>query len=80
MEIDKLSTLWKVKIPRRSTWFLSLVTVKLRLIPAQEPRVPQSVGGLKTSQRGRQGGTMMDNGREMDHLRAEMHDFSIYTV
>jgi hypothetical protein len=50
---DRLSTFWKVKIPRRSNCLPLLVTVKLRLIPVQDPGAPQSVGGLKAQcQRG----------------------------
>lgn len=33
--------------PRRSNWVPFEVTVKFRLIPAQEPTGPQSVGGLQ---------------------------------
>lgn len=34
--------------PKRSNWVPFEVTVKLRLIPAQVPTGPQSVGGLQT--------------------------------
>jgi len=41
-----LSTFWKVKIPSLSNWVPLEVTVKLRVMAAQDPGGPQSVGGL----------------------------------
>lgn len=41
-----LSTSWNVSVPRRSYCVPLDVTVKFRLMPVQEPTVPQSVGGL----------------------------------
>ncbi len=35
-----------MNIPKRSNWVPLEVTVKLRVIPAQDPAGPQSVGGL----------------------------------
>lgn len=43
---NPLSTFWKVNTPSLSYWVPLLVTVKFRLIPAQLPTAPQSVGGL----------------------------------
>src|ERR1700722_7918912 len=41
-----LSTFWNVNIPSLSYWVPLEVTVKFKLMPAQEPGVPQLVGGL----------------------------------
>lgn len=42
---DRISK-WHCDVPNRSNCVPLEVTVKLRLIPAQDPGVPQSVGGL----------------------------------
>ncbi len=62
-------------------WFPLLVTLNLRLIPAQLSGVLHSVGGLKAKcQRGPHEGAIMGHGHEVNHLGTEIDNISIYTV